>query len=106
MSESSTDGEEKLVTGTDPDGRKVITLRGEIDLSDVDDLSTRILAAVDPADNLVFDLSGVDFMDSSGIALLLDTVNSVADAEIRSPSRQVRRVLEASGLSTVLRIVP
>jgi anti-anti-sigma regulatory factor len=45
-------------------------------------------------------------MDTSGIAMVLNTVNSVADAEIRAPSKQVRRVLEASGLASVLRIVP
>jgi anti-anti-sigma factor len=45
-------------------------------------------------------------MDSSGIALLLTTANSVAETVIRAPSRQVRRVLEATGLTSVLRIVP
>jgi len=95
-----------LVISEDGSGRTVLALSGEIDLSSVEALSDRIDSRLKPTDRVVFDLSKVDFMDTSGIALLVSTVNSVADAEIRDPSRQVRRVLEASGLTSVLRIVP
>jgi anti-anti-sigma factor len=103
---SETPDQHDLVITEDEAGRTVLTLSGEIDLSSVDDLSQRIDARLKPTDRVVFDLSKVEFMDTSGIALLVSTVNSVADAEIRDPSMQVRRVLEASGLTSVLRIAP
>ncbi len=106
VTESPMPDDHQLTITEDAAGRTVLALRGEIDLSNVEDLSELIEARLKPADRVVFDLSGVEFMDTSGIALLVTTVNAVADAEISSPSRQVRRVLEASGLTSVLRIVP
>jgi anti-sigma B factor antagonist len=106
MNEPTEPDDRQLLITDDGGGQTVLALRGEIDLSNVDHLSRAIDARLKPADRVVFDLSGVEFMDTSGIALLLTTVNSVAEAEIRAPSRQVRRVLEATGLTSVLRISP
>jgi anti-sigma B factor antagonist len=90
----------------DDAGRLVVTLSGEIDIATADDIGRDVLAAVDAATPVVVDLSGVAFMDTSGIALLLDIANSAAGVELRSPSTQVRRVVEASGLATILRMTP
>jgi anti-sigma B factor antagonist len=106
MSSPAASDDRQLLVSSDSEGRTVLVLSGEIDLSRIEELSEQIDAAVNPADRLLFDLSGVTFMDSSGIALLLTTANSVAETVIRAPSRQVRRVLEATGLTSVLRIVP
>lgn len=106
MSQAARPGEGQLLVRSDAEGRTVLAVTGEIDLSNVDDLSKQIDAAIKPTDSLIFDLSDVSFMDSSGIALLLNTVNSVADAVVRAPSKQVRRVLEATGLTSVLRMAP
>jgi anti-anti-sigma factor len=105
VTESAAPDHRQLVISEDGSGRTVLALSGEIDLSNVDVLSHTIDARLKPGDRVTFDLSRVEFMDTSGIAMVLSTVNSVADAEIRAPSKQVRRVLEASGLTSVLRIV-
>jgi anti-anti-sigma factor len=106
MSEPSEPQPSAAAIATDDDGRTVVTLQGEIDLGNVEDLEQQINAELNPSDTVVFDLSGVEFMDTSGIALLLGIVNSVAAAEIRAPSKQVRRVLEVSGLTAILRVSP
>jgi anti-sigma B factor antagonist len=106
LTENSDPQRPQATIDADDAGRTIITLRGEIDLADVDDLERLLTPRLQPDDTVVFDLSGVDFMDTSGIALLLEMVNAVSDAEIRAPSKQVRRVLEASGLTSVLRVVP
>ena len=56
----------------DPNGVLVVTLTGEVDISNVD----RLHASIEPAlahapDVAVFDLAELRFMDSSGIAMLL-----------------------------------
>jgi anti-anti-sigma factor len=54
----------------------------------------------------VVDLSELDFMDSSGIAVLIYAVNSIKAIELRNASPIIRRIIEATGLSNVLRLDP
>jgi anti-anti-sigma factor len=100
------DDESRATVATDGSGHTVVWLHGEIDLGNTDKLEQVIMARLQPSDTVVFDLSAVDFMDTSGIALLLGIVNTVSAAEIRAPSKQVRRVLEVSGLTDILRVTP
>jgi anti-sigma B factor antagonist len=89
----------------DQSGTPVITLTGEIDISNVDPLRATIEPVVEQApERVVFDLSGLDFMDSSGIALLLYVAAKAGSVHLRGPSTLVRRILEVSGLSDILHI--
>jgi anti-sigma B factor antagonist len=88
------------------DGAVVVQLTGEIDISNVDAFRETIAGAVGPTSAVVFDMSGVAFMDTSGLALLIDVANTASSCELRAPTSQVRRVVEASGLSDVLRMEP
>jgi anti-anti-sigma factor len=85
----------------------VVVLAGELDSSNVGILERHVakITAPPPA-RLAFDLTGLRFMDSAGIAVLISTAAQVPVVEVRNPSAILRRVLEASGLSTVLRIAP
>lgn len=48
-------------------------VRGEVDLSNVPSVRERLLGAVEnTASTLVLDLSGTDYLDSSGIALIFE----------------------------------
>ena len=58
----------------------------------------------DGSAQLIFDLSGLRFMDSAGIAVLLGVAAKVAVVRLRDPSPPVRRVIELTGLSAVLPI--
>ena len=74
----------------------VTTVRGELDIGSADDLSAALDKVV--ADqNVVVDLSEVDFMDSSGLAVLLRDAMRRRDAggtlQIRRPSVPVQRLL-------------
>jgi anti-anti-sigma factor len=88
-------------------GTAVVRVVGEIDISTVDAVNTALLAAVENhPDRVVFDLSGVEFMDSSGIAALLRARKAVSSIEIRNPSTVVRRLIDMTGLTEVLPIEP
>ena len=50
-------------------------------------------------------MSGVEFMDSSGIAMLL-RVAETAPVEIRSPSAAVQLIIRATGLTETLHVAP
>ncbi len=57
---------------------------------------------------LIFDLSGVEFMDSSGLGLILGrftTVKSVGgELIIRNPCKSVMRILKLAGAERILNI--
>src|SRR5579875_1307451 len=97
-------GEQASLTVTHDGDALVATLAGEIDISNADQLADQLAPDLGPERRVVFDLSGVGFMDTSGLALLLDTAAAVADCVVRNPSSQVRRVIEATGLTSVLRV--
>jgi stage II sporulation protein AA (anti-sigma F factor antagonist) len=67
-------------------GTHTISLRGELDLATVDDV-LRELLRVESSDarRIVLDLSGLSFMDSSGVHL-------VVDAHVRCGSQRLRIV--------------
>jgi anti-sigma B factor antagonist len=85
-------------TGEDPSA-PVIALSGELDLASVGS----VRAALDPyltagPTQVTLDLEHLTFMDSSGIALLVQLSNEVGTVSLTGLSPIVRRVLEATGL--------
>jgi anti-sigma B factor antagonist len=94
-----------IQTTTDPAGVPIVALSGELDSSNVDTLSVRLapITAKQP-ERVVFDLSGLRFMDSAGIAVLIATARTVKSVHLRNPSEVVRRVVEVTGLTELLPI--
>jgi anti-anti-sigma factor len=88
---------------SDADGVAVIELVGEIDLSNVDALRTSIEPALSkPHEQIVFDLDRLDFLDSSGIALVLWAAAQARSVQLRRPTDIVRRIIEVTGLADIL----
>ena len=87
----------------DSTGVPLITISGELDSSNVARLEATIasVTAERPA-QLVFDLSGLRFMDSAGISALIGAAAKVDAVRLRQPSPAVSRVIELTGLSSVL----
>jgi anti-sigma B factor antagonist len=87
-------------------GVRVISIRGELDLSTAPDLEPALEEAVASGDALVLvDLSECEFIDSTGIALIVrawQRLDCKAEGAGRlvlcSGNDQVRRVLEITGL--------
>jgi anti-anti-sigma factor len=90
------------------DGVRVIVVRGELDLSTASDLEGPLEDAVASADaSVLIDLTDCEFIDSTGIALIVrawQRLDSAAEGDgngrvvICSDNEQVRRVLEITGL--------
>ena len=95
-----------------PDGRKVtLVLAGELDLGTADTLRVCLQQLDEGYDELVVDLSGLSFLDSTGLGLLVATRHAIAEREqpgtmvLRNPEGNVRRVLEVSGVDQVLTVL-
>ena len=92
-------------TRTDQEGSPVVSLVGELDSSNAHLLAATVstITAEHPS-RVVFELAGLRFMDSAGLAILVRTAADVETVELREPSRIVRRLLELTGLTSILRI--
>ncbi len=90
------------------DGLRVIAVRGELDLSTAADLEAPLEEAIASGDaSVLIDLSDCEFIDSTGIALIVrawQRLDRGAEGDgngrvvICSGNDQVRRVLEITGL--------
>jgi anti-sigma B factor antagonist len=95
----------QIDTHLDPTGAQVVVLGGELDSSNAALLQGRLASIPpQPAQRLIFDLTGLRFMDSAGIAVLIGAAAKASSVSLRNPSPIIRRVLEATGLSSVLSI--
>jgi anti-anti-sigma factor len=90
------------------DGVRVIAVRGELDLSTAPDLESPLEEAISSGDaSVLIDLSECEFIDSTGIALIVrawQRLDRSAGSEgegrvvICCANDQVRRVLEITGI--------
>jgi anti-anti-sigma factor len=88
-------------------GRHLLVLRGELDMGSAPTLTGLLESlASDGGDDVVVDLAGVTFVDSSGLKVLLEAhARAVADGRaviVRRAGPQVRRVIDLSGIDGVL----
>ncbi|HEX6456846.1 MAG TPA: STAS domain-containing protein [Solirubrobacterales bacterium] len=86
-------------------GVRTISVRGELDLSTAPDLEDPLNQALEAGEGSVLvDLSECEFIDSTGIALIVRAWQRLESGEngralvICSQNDQVRRVLEITGL--------
>jgi anti-anti-sigma factor len=99
-------GTELTIDGDD-DGRLVLT--GEIDADSAPRLERAILDRFEQGSTSVrLDLSGVTFMDSSGLRVVIATTEAArgrgGDLVLAEPTSAVRRLIEVSGLEDHLNI--
>jgi anti-sigma B factor antagonist len=89
------------------EGMPVIRLSGELDMVSVERVRPVVEGALTAEDDrLAFDVSELEFMDSSGIALLVSAARTARQVELRHPTPIVRRLIELTGLTELLLMVP
>ena len=98
-----------VTVSTDGD-RTTVALRGELDLSGVDRARQAIdEAQLSGASLLVLDLAELDFVDSTGLEVMLRAARRAHDDGrrliVQRPSRYVRRLLEMTAIDQTLDVV-
>lgn len=98
-------GEDK--PGDDSD-RQIVRLEGSVDLEHSPDIRNTLLAAVERLPHILVDLSEVTYIDSSGIACLVEALQTIrakgGDLGLVSVSTQAMRVLQLARLDMVFAI--
>ena len=90
-------------------GATRVAASGEIDVATLGELERTLVDLCAHQRPVELDLSGVSFIDSSGLATLLSMRNLCAEdggiMVLCAPSQEVRRVLELAGLSAAFTII-
>ena len=87
-----------------PHGGTIVKLSGELDVASAPDLRERLLIILDrhAPSRFILDLSALSFIDSSGIAVLVNTERRArllgCTLELAAPQAAVWRVLQVCGL--------
>jgi anti-sigma B factor antagonist len=90
----------------------VLELSGELDLASSADLDREVMAAIlrTDAGALVLDLTALEFMDCSGLHVLLEAhrrcQRSGIELRLRGPRHAVRRVLDLTDTARLFDVVP
>ena len=81
----------------------VVQVSGELDIATAPQLRDHLLALIQDGHRIVLELTGIEFMDSSGLEVLLACHRGAERAGtglvLRRPSYRVIRLLELSGLT-------
>jgi anti-sigma B factor antagonist len=89
-------------------GVAVVKVTGEVDVSTSSSLRTSLLRVITDENHhrLVVNLASVSFLDSTGVGVLVGIWHRVGATQgclaLAAPSRQVRGILEMTGLTKVL----
>jgi anti-sigma B factor antagonist len=87
----------------------VVALVGDVDLETSPEARRVLLEGVGRKLAVVVDLSGVDYMDSSGVASLVEALQTAkrngTPFSLAAPQPKVRRILELARLDKVFRIL-
>ena len=88
-----------------------VKLSGDIDHNNVLEIREKIDCEINkrPIKNLIFDFSAVEFMDSSGVGMILGRyklLNSLGGfVYISNPSKMVMKIIEVSGIYKIIPVV-
>ena len=111
ISVSAPDGSapEKSIAGADADSKATVRVKGELDCHTAPQLRSALLSLIeDGARHVTLDLSGVRFVDSTGLSVLVGGTKRLRDRGgrmvVASPTRATRRLFEVTGLDTVLEV--
>src|SRR3954449_5709740 len=103
--------EEFSISAVDRDGRAHPTLRGELDLATAPEREQLVNERIDGSQQVVVDLRGLEFMDSSGIRVLVAAHARAARVGTRlfivrpEPESAVAKIVEVAGLDRELTIL-
>ena len=90
-------------------GRVVVALRGELDVVEAASLAASLLAVAARGPEIVADLAGLEFIDSSGAAALVlarkEARRAGGDLLLAAPQEQVLRFLTLTGLAGVFLVL-
>ncbi len=98
----------QFLQSTLADGSIVVRAVGEVDLAVIEDLQATVRPCISACDAVVVDLSGVEFIDSSGLGALVQLMKEAkregTSFTLTGVSAPTYRLFELTGLAAVFDI--
>lgn len=107
--DSMAEPQEFAVEVSTTDGTTIVRIRGEVDLYTAPKLRERLDEAVQGSKpEIVVDLGNLDFIDSTGLGVLVGALKQAraagGDVSLRNPSRSTHKILEIAGLTELFTV--
>lgn len=95
------------INTTAPEGARLVSVSGEVDVSNASELRDAIDAALsEGVSSVSVDISDVSYIDSTGIGVLVGAAHRAADEgiafSVANPQRNVARILSLMGMGEEL----
>jgi anti-sigma B factor antagonist len=107
----ATPPEDFAISTSEIGGRAQLTLRGELDLATAPELEQILMERIDQSQDVVVDLRGLEFMDSSGIRVLVAAHARAGRGGTQvfivrpEPDSAVAKIVDVAGLDRELNIL-
>ena len=88
------------------DGKAVVMVRGEVDMATSEEFRRALDAAVQQHGRVMIDLGETTFMDSTGLAVLVDAHLRLGEAReaivVRNAPARIRRLFDITGVASLM----
>ena len=85
---------------------QIVTSQGDLDVHAAPQMLALLMPLMQPGSRTIIEMSGTPFMDSSGLASIIEAAARARDVDgtvcIAAPSGRVTRVLEITGVDTLI----
>jgi anti-sigma B factor antagonist len=102
-------GDDFRISVRDDAGRKTVTVEGEVDVATAPALRDELYRLIEQGTSeVVVDLSGMDFIDSTGLGVFVGALKRARESgggiELRGLQPSARKVFDITGLSSAFTI--
>jgi anti-sigma B factor antagonist len=98
----------RFTVATDSDGICTVMVTGDVDLLTAPAMATAVQQAQEKTQDVLLDLSGVDFLGSAGLSVMVEAARRADGSQGRLAvlvtHRPVRRAIEVTGLDAALHL--
>lgn len=96
-----------LITKTTEDNKLNVKIEGRLDTTTAPELEAALDGAIDEANELVFDLEGLEYLSSAGLRILLASQKKMASKggmKVTKVNDVIMEIFEITGFSDILTI--
>ena len=95
------------ITKTLEEGKLTVKVEGRLDTTTAPELEEELKSAIDEANELVFDLEGLEYLSSAGLRILLASQKKMTEKggmKVTNVNDVIMEIFEITGFSDILTI--
>ncbi len=96
-----------VITKTTEENKLIVKVEGRLDTATAPELEQELNGAIDEAEELVFDLEGLEYLSSAGLRILLASQKKMAakgGMKVTNVNDVIMEIFEITGFSDILTI--